>query len=65
MVRFGYLYLIEENTDYEIFFAGGFGEQRIFVIPELDMVIVVTVDVDRGMGGHFYLSEVVLPTVVA
>lgn len=62
---YGYFWWVEKNTKYNIFFAGGFGEQRIFVIPELDMVIVVTVDVDRGMGGHFYLEEVVLPAVIA
>lgn len=62
---YGYFWWVEKNTDYNIFFAGGFGEQRIFVIPELDMVIVVTVDVDQGIGGHFYLDDVVLPAVVA
>jgi CubicO group peptidase (beta-lactamase class C family) len=45
--RYGYLWWVSEIGRYRTFYASGFGGQHLFVIPELDVVIVVTSTMDR------------------
>ncbi|MSO82413.1 MAG: class C beta-lactamase-related serine hydrolase [Acidobacteria bacterium] len=52
--RYGYLWWVHEIGDYETCFAWGYGGQYIFVLPELDLVVVTTSspDVSDERRGH-------------
>jgi CubicO group peptidase (beta-lactamase class C family) len=52
--RYGYGWWIHEIDDYEACFAWGYGGQYIFVLPELDLVLVTTSspDVSDERRGH-------------
>lgn len=39
---YGYLWWINNDMTYDLFFANGYGGQFIVVVPELDLVVVVT-----------------------
>ena len=52
--RYGYGWWVHEIDGYETCFAWGYGGQYIFVLPELDLVLVTTSSPDVGDGrrGH-------------
>ena len=52
--RYGYGWWVHELGDYETCFAWGYGGQYIFVLPELDLVLVTTSspDVSGARRGH-------------
>ena len=52
--RYGYLWWVYEIGNYEACFAWGYGGQYIFVLPELDLVLVTTSspDVSDERRGH-------------
>lgn len=60
---YGYFWWVAERGGYQTFYAGGFGGQRLFVIPELDLVVVVTSDYEKNVSADFYLEEVILPAI--
>ena len=45
---YGYLWWVTEIKDYSAYFAMGYGGQFIYVLPELDVVAVVTSDIMQG-----------------
>jgi CubicO group peptidase (beta-lactamase class C family) len=45
---YGYLWWVTDETGHDGFRAEGFGGQLIQVIPELDLVVVITSDADQG-----------------
>ena len=52
--QYGYGWWVHEINGYETCFAWGYGGQYVFVLPELDMVIVTTAspDVSEERRGH-------------
>ncbi|MBI2828992.1 MAG: serine hydrolase [Acidobacteria bacterium] len=52
--RYGYLWWVHEIGDYETCFAWGYGGQYVFILPELDLVLVTTSspDVSDERRGH-------------
>jgi CubicO group peptidase (beta-lactamase class C family) len=46
--NFGYLWWIEQVRDLHAFFASGFGGKYIYVIPELDLVVVTTASTEQA-----------------
>lgn len=53
-ITYGYLWYHANVFDYDVYFCQGSGGQSIFIIPELNMVIVVTADSGSGTSGNTY-----------
>ena len=69
-VPYGFQWWITNATGYEAFFALGFGGQYIYVVPALDLVVVVAAGFDEGeqpiLTSHRPISEsLVIPSVIA
>lgn len=50
--NYGYLWWVTKQQGYSAFFAGGYGGQFIYVIPELDIVIVISSTLGEAPGNH-------------
>ena len=68
-VDYGYLWWVTEDGGYRSFFAGGFGGQYVTVVPDLELVVVTTGDVDvfieTSCNLRRLVGEVVIPTLFA
>ena len=73
VLGYGYLFWLRPQGDYDSFIAVGYGGQFVYVIPELDMVVVMTADLtnipetfrDSRMLCQFNLVEdFILPAVI-
>lgn len=64
--RYGYLWWVHEIRGYETCFAWGYGGQYLFVVPELELVMVTTSspDVSEERRGHRRLLFDVLDGLV-
>lgn len=64
--RYGYGWWIRESGDYRVNFAWGYGGQYIFIVPELELVVVTTSDPDLPREGdhngavHDLLDRIVI-----
>ena len=63
-VPYGYLWWIAEDCGYRSFFAGGYGGQYLTVVPELELLIATTGDVDIFIETSRNLRRLVSETVV-
>lgn len=61
---YGYLWWITEDADYPAFFAGGYGGQYVTVIPELELIVVTTGDVDVFIETSRNLRRLVAEAVI-
>ncbi len=63
--RYGYLWWITKIEDYSAYYAFGFGGQLIYVIPDLDIVTVITSDLQ---GPHLenktIVGKYIIPAVM-
>ena len=57
--QYGYGWWIRELAGRDVYYAWGFGGQFIFVIPEVEAVIVTTASDARGPGRHAHRSATV------
>jgi len=69
-VPYGFQWWVTNATGYEAFFALGFGGNYIYVVPELDLVVVVAAGFGEGerpvLTSHRPISEqIVIPAVIA
>ncbi|BCL84478.1 6-aminohexanoate-dimer hydrolase [Ktedonobacteria bacterium brp13] len=55
---YGYLWWIEESQGYHAFFASGFGGKYIYVVPELDLIVVTTASTEQGKIDHNQHSSI-------
>ena len=64
-VSYGYLWWITQHEDHAAFFASGYGNKSIYVIPSLDLVFVSTGSSTQGPQGHYQtiLDQFVLPAM--
>ncbi len=56
--NYGYMWWNQHVGGYPVFFAWGFGGQYIFIIPDLDAVVVVTSASDHGNQDRSYKADV-------
>ena len=66
--RYGYAWWVHDIDDHEACFAWGYGGQYIFVVPDLDLVMVATSSADVGedrRGHRRTLLEILDELVVA
>ncbi|MBN2214197.1 MAG: serine hydrolase [Bacteroidales bacterium] len=63
--KYGYNWWITENNGYNAFFAGGYGGQFIYVVPELDLVVAITCKIDRHReDARFLVNSHVVPAIL-
>lgn len=58
---YGYQWWIAQSTKYETFFAWGWSGQRIFVIPERELVGVFTGFEDSSSVYLFFINQFIIP----
>jgi CubicO group peptidase (beta-lactamase class C family) len=61
---YGYQWWITNETGHDSFRAVGFGGQLIHVIPDLDLVVVITSDADQGRQNAADLVGAVIVSAV-
>jgi CubicO group peptidase (beta-lactamase class C family) len=62
--RYGYLWWVTNLKGHPAYFAGGYGGQFIYVIPDLDIVVVITSNLDKPhMDNRGIIGEFILPAV--
>ncbi len=44
LVRYGYLWWTDIMHDYDVYYTSGYGGQNMFIIPEIDMIVMSTCD---------------------
>ncbi|MBH5316912.1 serine hydrolase [Paenibacillus sp. GSMTC-2017] len=63
--KYGYLWWVTQVNDYTSYYAMGYGGQFIYIIPELDLVTVITSGLDRHYEGNKMLVEqFVIPAII-
>jgi CubicO group peptidase (beta-lactamase class C family) len=68
-VAYGFQWWVTDDTGYEAFFALGFGGQYVYVVPDLDVVVVVAARFEDGeqpvLTSHRPISEqIVIPAIL-
>jgi CubicO group peptidase (beta-lactamase class C family) len=62
---YGYQWWVADATGHDSFRAEGFGGQLVQVIPDLDLVVVITSDADQGRGNAVDLVGAVIVSAVS
>jgi CubicO group peptidase (beta-lactamase class C family) len=70
--NYGYLWWIEQVRGFHAFFASGFGGKYIYVIPELDLVVVTTASTQQAQKDREQHNKIralipnfILPALIA
>ena len=56
--NFGYMWWRKSAGEMDVLFAWGNGGQYIMILPELNAVVIITSDVERGTGSRAYQRRV-------
>lgn len=64
-VPYGYLWWVTQYQNSKAFFAGGYGGKYIYVIPSLDLVVVIASTSEFGPGLHHreIVSRYIIPAI--
>ena len=61
---YGYLWWVTTIEGHSAFFAGGYGGQYIYVVPDLDIVVVIASNFDRShMENRVIIGDYVILAV--
>lgn len=64
--RYGLFWWVTRNDSYDAFFAGGFGGQFLYVVPQLDLVVVITSNLDRPhIENRGIIGQFIIPALTA
>jgi CubicO group peptidase (beta-lactamase class C family) len=55
--RYGYGWFIRDMAGYDCFYAWGYGGQMLYILPELELSVVITSDPDQPSGRSGYKDE--------
>ncbi len=63
--KYGYNWWVTQNNGYDAYFAGGYGGQFIYVIPDLDLVVAITCNTDQHReDARFLINSHVVPAIL-
>ncbi|MBN1413961.1 MAG: serine hydrolase [Bacteroidales bacterium] len=63
--KYGYNWWITENNGYHAYFAGGYGGQFIYVVPDLDLVVAITCNTsEHREDARFLINSHVVPAIL-
>ncbi|MFO7656423.1 MAG: serine hydrolase [Bacteroidales bacterium] len=63
--KYGYNWWITTNNGYNAYFAGGFGGQFIYVVPDLDLVVAITCNSNSHReNARFLINTHVVPSII-
>jgi CubicO group peptidase (beta-lactamase class C family) len=63
--KYGYNWWITRNNDYDAYFAGGYGGQFIYVVPDLQLVVAITCNTDKHReDARFLINSHVVPAIL-
>jgi len=64
LVDHGYLWWVTTIEGHSAFFAGGYGGQYIYVVPDLDIVIVIASDSERShVENRAIIGDFIIPAI--
>ncbi|MGY5852166.1 MAG: hypothetical protein RTU92_01210, partial [Candidatus Thorarchaeota archaeon] len=63
-VSYGYQWWIESGGGLYTYSARGYQGQYIFVIPELDLVVTFTSNIDEGYGPRYIMEYYIVPAAL-
>lgn len=55
--QYGYNWFIRDMAGYDCFYAWGYGGQMLYVLPDLELTVVITSDTDRPSGRSGYKDD--------
>lgn len=62
---YGYLWWIHDLANHKAFHAGGFGGQLLYVIPDLQLIFVITSTMDKSHQENKFLVEEFIRTITS
>jgi CubicO group peptidase (beta-lactamase class C family) len=62
---YGWHWLVANEGDHHTFSARGYGGQLIYVVPDLDLVTVITSDPEKGGNPENLITQTIIPAVTS
>jgi CubicO group peptidase (beta-lactamase class C family) len=70
--RYGYNWFITELAGYDCYYAWGYGGQMLYILPEIDLTVVITSDAEQPSARsgyndrlHGFVAETIVPFAIS